>query len=78
MRVLDTELDALLTSKGATDLEKQMLLGFLFNQQASALGRVNGLKSSAEDLNRQQAEAQAEADRVTTMLDKFTDEVVEE
>lgn len=73
-RILSPELDTLLTSIGATELEKQTLLGFLLNQQASALGRVSGLASSSADLNRQQAEAQAEVDRVTTMLDKFTDE----
>lgn len=40
-RTLDTELEALLTAKGATELEKQMLLGFLINQQASAIGRAS-------------------------------------
>lgn len=78
MKILDPDFDKFLTTKGVTDIEKKIMLGFLLNQQASAIGRVNGLQSAAADLNRQQAEAQAEADRVTAMLDKFTDEVVEE
>ena len=50
----------------------QGLVGFLENQVASAIGRVNGLDNSIADLIRQKNDAEAEVIRITAMLEKFT------
>lgn len=73
MRVLDPQLNTVLDALGATAEDKGALVAFLENQASSAAGRVAGLDSSIEDLQRQRSEAQFEADRLATMLDKFTD-----
>lgn len=69
---LDPKLDAVLTELGATDDEKSMLLGFLANTLASAVGQVDGYKNNVMNLERQQAEAQANADAISAMVNKFT------
>lgn len=74
MRILDPTLNDILDSLNATPEEKAVLVQFLENQAASAMGRVNGLNSSIADLSRQRAEAVAELERITSMLDKFTDD----
>jgi len=77
MRILNSTLNDTLDALNATPEEKAVLVGFLENQVASAVGRVNGLTSSIADLTRQKDAAELEAVRITAMLDKFTMEYVE-
>jgi len=73
-RVLDPALDAAFDTLGATPEEKGALIAFFEGRMASANARVQGYINSIADLTRQQAEAQVEADRIGSMLEKFTDE----
>jgi hypothetical protein len=77
LRALHPDIIAALDDKGATDIEKAALLTFMLNQQASAIGRIDGLATAIDDMVRQQDEAEAEAARLTAMLDKFTVEAPE-
>lgn len=77
MRIVNPTLNDTLDTLNATPEEKAVLVGFLENQVASAIGRVNGLTSSIADLTRQKDAAELEAVRITAMLDKFTTEYVE-
>jgi len=72
MRILNPTLNDTLDALNATPEEKAVLVGFLENQVASAVGRVNGLITSIEDLTRQKEAAEIEAVRIMAMLDKFT------
>lgn len=69
---LNPKLDAILIELGATDNEKMMLLGFLANTLSSAIGQVDGYKNNVLNLERQQAEAQINADAISDMVSKFT------
>lgn len=83
MQKLHPDLDAVLTQLGATEIEKVALVSYLVNafQQASAV--VNGIESNIVGLEQQKVSlasqkisAEANAQRMSTMLGKFT--IIEE
>ena len=75
MRKLNSILDTALDTTGATEIDKAVLVGFLENQAASAIGRVVGITNNIADMERQKADAEAEAERIGAMLSKFTIDV---
>lgn len=78
MRVINPELDAVLTNLGADSEVKTMLLGFLQNQASSITGQIAGLRANAENATRQADELEPEAARLGGMLAALTVEVPEE
>lgn len=80
-RILNPLLNETLTTLGATETEKAMLVGYLENQVSSATGQINGLRANAENSTRQADELEPYKDQLVDMLNKFTEEapaVVEE
>lgn len=73
-RILDPVLNDALTALGATDTEKAMIAGYLENQVASVSGQINGLRANADNSTRQADELEAQLERLTSMLEKFTQE----
>ena len=70
--ILKPELDTFLATLGATDQERQNILGFLLNTLASANGQVTGLENTILNLSAQLDAVKAEASRVAMMVSKFT------
>ncbi len=68
---LHPQLEATLDALGATPTDKELVLGFFLDQYASHQSRVQGFASQIENLQRQQAEAQVDADVVGAMLSRF-------
>lgn len=75
MRVINSELDAVLTSLGADPEVKAMLLGFLENQASSVTGQIAGLRANALNASSQADQLEAQAARLAGMLSALTVEV---
>lgn len=79
MQKLHPDLDAVLTQLGATEIEKLSLVSYLVNayQQASAVvsgieSNIIGLEQQKIDMASQKISAESNAQRMATMLGKFT------